>query len=885
MADRFARRILDHIADRRYEPRNLHKLARDLSVPDDQREAFEDAVRKLLDSGELVRGNEQTIGLPPVGDEMIGKFRSHHRGFGFVMPDNATEHGDLFIPPGKSGEAMDGDRVRAKVVHERGRGKRGQSPYTGKIVEVLTRAERQFVGVLKQRGSQFLVEVDGRAIAEPILIRDATSTNARVGDKVVVDILEYPDADKRDLAEGVIVDVLGEAGVPDVETRSVMRAYGLAEKFEKNVVDEARAAAQKMEGTEQQIPEDREDLRETFICTIDPPDAKDYDDAISIRRLDGADHGRLADATQPPSSARKLRDKSGRLLSQNDDGDSGDSNDPAGSGAAAPQPLNGDGAVWELGVHIADVAHFVDADGPLDQEAYSRGNSTYLPRKVIPMLPEVLSNGVCSLQAGVDRFAKSVFIRYDANGKVLSQRFAKTVIRSAKRLTYLEAQALIDDDIREARKHTKGEAKYPRVLMQTLKLMDELAKTIRKRRISDGMISLGLPEVELIFSDAGHVIDAEQEDDAFTHTLIEMFMVEANEASARIFFALDIPMIRRVHPDPDAHGLKDLRVFARVAGYNIPAQPSRQELQWLLEKVRDTPAQHAVHMAVLKTLSKAEYAPSLIGHFALASEHYTHFTSPIRRYPDFVVHRALNAVIEESNGDTLIRYSGKSTQKPESFRKLSKKLAKDPRIPNEEELIKIGRHCSDTERNSERAERDLRKFLVLQLLESKLGEDFPATVTGVTGAGAFLQIDRYLVDGMVRLPDLPGDKADRWQLNPNTGALVAQRSGRTITIGDRFTVRIAKVDLSSRQMELVVLDDRNPRRDRGNKQGGGSTGGAGGSGNDGQDEGKAKRPRKRKRRGTPDSAQLAQSRDAGNKVTKRKSESTKKKQSRRRKKR
>ncbi|MEM1353368.1 MAG: VacB/RNase II family 3'-5' exoribonuclease [Planctomycetota bacterium] len=822
MPDRFARRILDHIADRRYQPRTLHRLADDLSVPGEQREAFEQAVRALLDSGELVRGNADTIGLPPVGEEMIGKFRSHHRGFGFVMPDNATEHGDLFIPPGKSGEAMDGDRVRAKVVHERGRSRRGQSPYTGRVVEVLQRADRQFVGVLKQRGSQYLVEVDGRAIAEPILIRDATSTNARAGDKVVVDILEYPDADRNEIAEGVIVEVLGEAGIPDVETRSVMRAHGLAEKFDKKVMDEARAASRKMEGTDERVPDDREDQRDVFICTIDPPDAKDYDDAISITHH------------EPPLD---------------------------------------DGAAWELGVHIADVAHFVEPDGPLDQQAYNRGNSTYLPRKVIPMLPEVLSNGVCSLQAEVDRFAKSVFIRYDASGKVLSQRFSKTVIRSAKRLTYLEAQALIEDDIREARKHTKGEAKYPRELIKTLKLMDELAKTIRQRRLSDGMITLGLPEVELVYSDSGHVIDAEPEDDAFTHTLIEMFMVEANEAAARVFHALDIPMVRRVHPDPDAHGLKDLRTFARVAGYNIPAHPSRQELQWLLEKVRDTPAQHAVHMAVLKTLSKAEYAPVPIGHFALASEHYTHFTSPIRRYPDFVVHRALNALIEATGGNTLIRYAGGPKRPKWLTKALRKKLAQDPRVPDEEALTQIGRHCSDTERNSESAERDLRKYLVLQLLESKLGEDFPATVTGVAGQGAFLQIDHYLVDGFVKLPDLPGDKADRWQLNPNTGALVAQRSGRTIAIGDRFTIRIAKVDLASRQMELVVLDDRKPRRGRGGK------------GDPASESGKEKFTRKKKRRSSPEAQHLVEPRDRSNKVSRRKSSSAKKKQSRRRKRR
>jgi ribonuclease R len=802
MADRFARRILDHLSDRRYQPRTLRQLMDDLTIPDDQREDFSAAVQKLLDADQLVCGSEDTIGLPPVGDEMVGRFRSHERGFGFVVPDALTEHGDLFIPPGKSGDAMDGDRVRAKVRREKGRAGGGRSPFTGMIVEVIKRADRQFVGTLTRKGKTYLVNVDGRAISEPIRVRDAESSNAKLGDKVVVDIIDYPDAKRNELAEGVIVEVIGESGLPDVETRSVMRAYGLADKFDKAVVDEARAASQKMEGTDDAIPEDREDLRDQMICTIDPPDAKDFDDAISIKRLEN----------------------------------------------------KGD-AAWELGVHIADVAHFVEPGGPLDTEAYARGNSTYLPRRVIPMLPEVLSNGVCSLQEGVDRFAKSVFIRYDEKGHVLEQRFAKTVIRSAKRLTYLEAQALIDDDLREARKHCKSEAKYPRELIQAIKAMNELSRTIRERRFGQGMIVLGLPEVDLVYDDAGHVIDAEPEDDAYTHTLIEMFMVEANEAAARLFHEMGLPMIRRVHPDPDAHGLKDLKTFARVAGFNIPSTPSRKELQWLLDKVRDTPAQHAVHMAVLKTLSRAEYAPAPIGHFALASEHYTHFTSPIRRYPDFVVHRALNAVLDaqrERFGDTSKPLRGKT------LKQIGSKAAKDKRVPDEEQLVEIGRHCSNTERNSTDAERELRKFLVLQLLAERLGEDFGATVTGVTGQGAFLEIERYLVDGFVRLTDLPGDKADRWKLNPNTGALVAQRSGRTIAIGDRFTVRVANIDLPRRQMELVILDDRNPKR----KQG----------------DGKAKLSRKKKRRGAPqDQAMLGAKDKKSGKVGRRKKSSKMKK--------
>ena len=810
MPDRFARRILDHLADRRYQPRTLRQLMDDLAIADDQRDDFAKAVQTLLENDQLVCGSEDTIGLPPVGDEMVGRFRSHERGFGFVVPDSLTEHGDLFIPPGKSADAMDGDRVRAKVRRERGRAGGGRSPFTGIIVEVLKRADRQFVGTLTKKGKTYLVKVDGRVIAEPIVIRDAEASNAKVGDKVVVDIIDYPDRGRNELAEGVIVEVLGESGLPDVETRSVMRAYGLAEKFDKQVMAEARAASQKMEGTEDAIPDDRVDLRQELILTIDPPDAKDYDDAISIKKLEGEG-----------------------------------------------------GAAWELGVHIADVAHFVDLGGPLDESAYERGNSTYLPRHVIPMLPEVLSNGVCSLQEGVDRFAKSVFVRYDAQGHVLNQRFAKTIIRSNKRLTYLEAQALIDDDIREAVKHCKSEAKYPRDLIKALKMMNELSRTIRERRFGEGMIVLGLPEVALIFNDAGHVIDAEPEDDAYTHTLIEMFMVEANEAAARLFNDLDIPMIRRVHPDPDAHGLKDLRSFARVAGYNIPSTPSRKELQWLLDKVRDTPAQHAVHMAVLKTLSRAEYAPTPIGHFALASEHYTHFTSPIRRYPDFVVHRALNAVIDAQ------RELGLPTDKPikgKQHKQISKLVVKDKRVPNEESLNEIGRHCSNTERNSTDAERELRKFLVLQLLTTRLGEDFSATVTGTTGQGAFLELEHYLVDGFVGLNDLPGDKADRWKLNPNTGALVAMRSGNIIAIGDRFTVRIANIDLARRQMELVIVDDRKPRRP--------------------QEEGKAKLSRKKKRRGAPQDQAMLKAKDRkGGKVSKRKKPSSMKKRTSRRKRR
>jgi ribonuclease R len=796
MPERYARRILDHIADRRYAPSTARELVADLSIPADQAEVFRRAIDELLESGQVVRGTADTIALPPPGKNMVGTFRRHEKGFGFLVPDDLTEHGDLFIPPGNVGDAMTGDKVKAKVIHEKRRASSsGKSPYIGRIVEVLARAEKQYSGTLIQKGNKFGVEVDGRIFSTPVLIRDPHSKNAKPGDKVVIDLTEYPD-DRGGSAEGVILEVLGEAGEPEIETLAVMRAAGLKDQFPDAVMQQARDAARRLE--EDELPADREDLTDWLICTIDPPDAKDYDDAISIRRLGGGGRG-------PGAQGSRGQEK----------GDDDSHSAPGPLDPSAPP-----GAAWELGVHIADVAHFVEAGSALDEEAYARGNSTYLPRKVIPMLSEVLSNGVCSLMEDVKRYAKSCFLTYDAQGNVLAERFAKTVIRSAKRLTYLEAQALIEDDLREARKHCKSEPKYPRALIQTVKAMDELARVIRQRRLKDGMIVLGLPAVDLIFDETGRVVDAEPEDDAFTHKIIEMCMVEANEAAARAFSGCEVPMIRRVHPDPDVHDISELRAFARVAGYNIPAKPSRKELQTLLDAVRDKPAQHAVHMAVLKTLSKAEYSPAPVGHFALASQHYTHFTSPIRRYPDFVVHRSLDVLLEHR------ARAIEKTGKPPKARELGKALRKDERIPNEEQLRVIGRHCSATERNSESAERELRKYLVLELLSTKLGEDFPGTVTGVTGQGIYLQIDRYLIDGFVRVADLPGDKADRWQLNRNTGALVAQRSGRVLNIGDRFpAIRIANVDLARRQLELVIIEEKQqskntkkPKKNKGDKK-------------------------------------------------------------------
>jgi len=711
---------------------------------------FRQSLDQLTDEDHVVLAEPQSAALPPPGREATGIFRLNRRGFGFLILDTPSEHGDLFVPATHTASAMTGDRVRARVIRRQYRTNAQsapQSPYIGRVIEIIQRADKHFVGNLTKQGQHWVVHVDGRLLHHPVIIKDPHAKNAIRDDKVVIELIEYPT--DTEPAQGVITEVLGTPGLPQVETLAVIRAYGLPGAFPSQALDQARNTSQNFDS--KLIPPNRLDLTNQCICTIDPPDAKDFDDAINIHRFDPD--------TQP------------------------------------------DGASYELGIHIADVSHFVTPSSALDTQAAARGNSIYLPRHVIPMLPEVLSNGVCSLQQGVNRYCKSIFIRYDSNATVLSQKFANTVIRSAKRLTYLEAQALIDGHETQAPQHAATTpTTYSRELVQSLMMMDELAKALHHRRLRDGMVVLSLPEVQLVFDDAGHVTDALPQDNAFTHTIIEMFMVEANEAAARLFASLKLPLIRRVHPDPDPSNLNDLSRFARVAGYNIPDKPTRAQLQNLLDSVRGKPAQHAVHLAVLKTMSKAEYATSLIGHFALASDHYTHFTSPIRRYTDLVVHRALSAYLEQATPDV----SSNTKQQHKMIARLS------DHWPDEKSLIDTSQHCSTTERNAESAERDLRYFLVLQLLSDFTGQDFDGTVTGVTALGLFIQVDRYLVDGFVQISDLPSattkGRGERWKLNRSTGALVAQKSGKSITIGDRFTIRIVKVNPQARLLELVIVN-------------------------------------------------------------------------------
>jgi len=754
---RFKSRILDHLAHKSYIPIYMKEIARQLRVADEDEPAFGEAIRQLASEERLEIGKDEKIRLPRLGEEVEGVVKITPRGFGFLKTDIQYREGDLFIPEGETKDAVSGDRVRVKVVRRGDRWNRGfgatpvsaRDDIFGRVLEVLERGQSRYAGTLVKRGREWLVEPDGRSIREPIVVRDPGAKNAKEGDKVVVDILLWPEEGA--LAEGVILEVLGAAGRPDVETQAVIATYMIREVFPPEALDQARESAVAFERATHDATQtgnwaDREDLTGRFIFTIDPPDAKDFDDAISIEHNETTGH-------------------------------------------------------WELGVHIADVAHFVTQDSALDEEAKARATSVYLPRHTVPMLPETLSNGVCSLQEGVARFTLSAFITLDDEAKVVGQRLARTVIRSAKRLTYIEAQSLIDGKLDTARQHARTDTAYTLELIEKLKMSDRLARLIRARREKGGMIHLDLPEVDLVFDDAGHVVDAVKEDDSFTHTLIEMFMVEANEAVARTFAGLDTPLLRRIHPDPTFGDIEEVRQFARLAKWRLPDEPTRKDLQALLEATRNSPAARAIHFSVLRCMSKAVYSPALIGHYALASEHYAHFTSPIRRYPDLLVHRVVHSYLDITDNGT---ESGGGKRR----RQLARQLADDPRVRDEAQLIDLGRHASDREVAADAAEKDLRTFLVLQLLHEKhLGEEFDGTVTGIMPNGTvFVSIDRYLVDGAIPSRDMKGGdgRLDRFNRDPRSGRLIAQRSGASIGLGDRIKVRIATVDLRGRQLNLEI---------------------------------------------------------------------------------
>ncbi len=730
----FAQRILRFVRARQYRPKKRDELALAMGIAEGEMGDFHAACKALIQAGRVVLGARQAVTLPPPAGRIVGTYRANPRGFGFVIPDDANSHGDLFIPRGKNGDAITGDIVAARVMK---RGKRaGKMILEGRVVEVVRRGRSRFVGVLHQRLRKWFVIPDGTALHVPIFVGDPGAKGAQGNDQVVVEITQYPDAGAD--ARGVIVKVLGPHGEPDVDTQSIIEQYQLPVGFDDDTMNDAREVIDAFD-PEDATPQ-REDLRDLTIITIDPEDARDFDDAISL--------------------------------------------------------THGKGAEVELGVHIADVAYFVREGRPLDVTAKARANSVYLPRVVLPMLPEMLSNGVCSLQEREIRLTKSAFITYDGRGWVKRARVANTVIRSAKRLTYQQAGKILDGS--PGRTSAK--------IVSLLEDMEALAKRIRARRVREGMIELDLPDTELVHDKEGRVIDVVPADDAFTHKIIEMFMVEANEAVARLLLDTGEPYLRRIHDYPTHRPGEGLAKFVSMLGYDVPDTLDRFAVQSLLKKARGTEEAPAINFAILRSMQRAEYSPIHVGHYALASEHYCHFTSPIRRYPDLTVHRLIDRYLAGEFGKRAGRSSRRSTSKRDSTA-TSATLA---------EVVALGRHCSDMERAAEAAERELKEVLVLRLLEQHVGEAFDGMVSGVSRAGVYVKLDRFLLDGVLQFDQL-GE--DWWDIDASTGSVLGELSGIRLRIGHRLKVTISSVNVPLRKLDLGLAEPLTKQRIRGQRRG------------------------------------------------------------------
>jgi len=707
-----------------YRPQDRNEIAQALRAKGRDRVDVRRTLKELERGGDIARIRKNRYVVPSEADLVTGKLSIHQAGFGFLIPEKSGEP-DIFIAAENTGTAMNGDRVVARINRDiPQRRAKDRHRAEGRVIRILERARDTIVGTLQQSKNFYYVVPDDPRLVHDVYVqvptRQKLPKSPGRGDKVVVRLEDWQSRHVN--PEGEIVEVLGRADAPGVDMLSIIRKYGLPTEFPKSVTDEANRIPKSVE---QRMIEGREDLRDKFVVTIDPDDARDFDDAIDVEKVDN----------------------------------------------------NGG---WRLGVHIADVSAYVTPGSALDREARRRGNSVYLPDRVIPMLPERLSNGVCSLNPGVDRLTFSAFIEFDKNGRAKNSHFARSVIRSAKRLTYKEAFAIL-------KSKPNGE------LSQRLRAAWKLASLLRRKRFEHGSLDLDFPEVKVYVDQNGKPIRLERIENDESHQLIEEFMLAANEAVARELRHRSIPTIYRVHEDPDPEKLGEYREFILSFGYKVGDLSHRKEIQRFLASVRGKPEEQALKIGLLKSLKRARYAAQPLGHYGLAKANYLHFTSPIRRYADLVVHRTL------------------------AERNLSRRPKIDPPsrgygATSIGQIESLADHISDTERNAADAEIESVRLKKLQFFQQQLDERNPqvfrAAIMEVRNYGLVVELPDALVTGVVHVSTL---EDDFYRFDAAQRRLIGRRSNRRYSVGQDIRVFVARVDTFKQQIDFAIADQR-PRK-------------------------------------------------------------------------
>jgi ribonuclease R len=713
MPKKYEEQILATVGRRSYLPLKPKALARKLGISTPQYADYRKALKELLQQGRVELAKNHTIRPAAPHGTVTGTFRRTSTGTGYVRPHliEGQPGIEIRIPESQSLDAATGDTVLVRLTRKPNR---PDINPTGAIVRVLERSSRYFVGTYHERDGQGLVRVDGTVFSHSIYVGDPGAKGAKPNDKVVFEMVCFPTPEDR--GEGVITEILGPRGKPGVDTLSVIRAFNLPDEFPEDAKEEARHQS---ETFREDDLHGREDFTKEVIVTIDPVDARDFDDAISLTRDEETSH-------------------------------------------------------WQLGVYIADVAHFVPAGGPLDREARKRATSVYLPQRVIPMFPELISNHLASLQQSRVRYVKAALIDFTPAGQKTSVRFANGAIKVRKRFTYEQVMAILSSG------HAPSGKEVSHEVYELLLRMRDLGMILRKRRLKRGALELNMPETELEYDDQGRLTGAHFVKHDVSHQIIEEFMLSANEAVAEHLAGLDVAFLRRVHPDPDPNKLAAFADFARSLGYKMPTNYDRFALQRILEKSADKPDAYAVHYALLRSLKQAVYSPADEGHYALASDDYTHFTSPIRRYPDLTVHRLLGQWLRNSRAGS-----------------------------NETELVMLGDHCSKMERRAETAERELIKMKLLTYLEERVGMEMDAIITGVADYGFFAQGVNLPVEGMVHVSTLTNDY---YYYEEATHTLTGRRTGRRYRLGDKVHVTVVHVDIQRRQLDFRVKEGLTTQR-------------------------------------------------------------------------
>jgi ribonuclease R len=687
----------------RMTPAEIHRRG---GFPPNALQSIIVALRDLCREGRLVRLKKNHYGLPNSQNLVTGRIQAHPDGYGFLIPEDKNAE-DVYINRREMRRVMHGDQVTVRIDQKQRSGPEAH------IVQVVQRGQKQLLGTYDEiDGKGYLIPMDPRlSAAIPLKAPDAKPQKGKV---VAAEISRYGSA--MSPPEAVILKVIGDPEDPEVQAQSVIFRFGLSPSFPPDVHREAVNCPYS-------IPDDeaaaRTDLRALPIVTIDGENARDFDDAVFVRRID--DH-------------------------------------------------------YELFVSIADVAYYVKPDSALDQEAYSRATSVYFPDRAIPMLPEALSNGICSLNPGEDRLTKTACIEFNRKGEVVRSRFFNSIIRSHERMTYTNVRRILLDRDEDCI------ARYGR-LVEMFVLMEELGLLILENRRARGNLDFDLPEAEIILDIQGVPENIARAERNIAHRIIEEFMIAANEAVARHLTEKDIPPLYRVHEGPDQEALEAIAPFLLSLGYSLPQKLEKiapLEFQKLLESCRGKPEERVINRVLLRSMKQALYQPENIGHFGLASACYTHFTSPIRRYPDLIVHRMLDKTVR---GEKL-----KPNQRQDLLRYLQE----------------AGKHTSERERHAMDAEREMVDLKKAQFMMNKMGEEFTGFINSLANFGFFVELDDYFVEGLVKLSALTDDEYDYYE---KEYVIKGRRFGRKFRLGDNVRVKVLRINAFRSEIDFALVQD------------------------------------------------------------------------------